>query len=152
MGEAVDRWVKTPEETAQSARQLAPCLSPPLHIHLSGALGAGKTHWARAFLRAAGVRENVPSPSYALAYSYEVGARRYHHLDCYRLPDAVLPDELSELLADDAAICLVEWPDKIKMPTEADMRIDFVTGEGENRRLRFVASSPPAVAALHQWA
>jgi tRNA threonylcarbamoyladenosine biosynthesis protein TsaE len=80
-------------------------------IFLEGDLGAGKTTFARALLRALGVGERIKSPTYSLIESYQVGALRVHHLDLYRIADA---GELEWLglsdLTDALTLLLVEWP------------------------------------------
>ena len=82
-------------------------------IHLEGDLGAGKTTFARALLRALGARERIKSPTYSLVESYRVGGLDAHHLDLYRIADA---SELEWLgLADlwtPAALVLIEWPER----------------------------------------
>lgn len=82
-------------------------------IHLEGDLGAGKTTFARALLRALGARERIKSPTYSLVESYRVGDLDAHHLDLYRIADA---SELEWLgLADlwtPAALVLIEWPER----------------------------------------
>ena len=132
---------KTPAQTAACARRFARALPPPpLHLHLRGALGAGKTLWARALIGALGGGNRAPSPSFALALSYPSPRMRVHHLDLFRLPQgAPLPDELSELLQDDA-LCIVEWPERASDLPRADIRLtmDFC-GDSDERRLTFVA-------------
>lgn len=108
--------LKTPEHTADLARRLAPRLRPGDVILLSGPIGAGKTHFARALIQARlaadGRAEDVPSPTFTLVQVYEAGAEIWH-ADLYRLTSA---EEVLELGLDEAfetAICLVEWPDRL---------------------------------------
>lgn len=95
------------------AASLAPALREGGVIHLRGDLGAGKTTFARALLRALGVGQRVKSPTYSLIESYQVGERALHHMDLYRIAD---PGELEWLglpdLADPAALLLIEWPER----------------------------------------
>ncbi|MGH7747094.1 MAG: tRNA (adenosine(37)-N6)-threonylcarbamoyltransferase complex ATPase subunit type 1 TsaE [Candidatus Dormibacteria bacterium] len=96
---------------------LAAALAPVLHtggiVFLEGELGAGKTTFARALLRALGVSERVKSPTYSLIETYQAGALRTHHLDLYRI---AAPGELEWLglpeLLDPASLLLVEWPER----------------------------------------
>ena len=55
-------------ETERLAQRLAPHAAPGDVIGLSGALGSGKTAFARAFIRARLGRaaEDVPSPTFTL--------------------------------------------------------------------------------------
>lgn len=101
------------DATAALAQDLAMVAEPGWVIRLEGDLGAGKTTFARAFIRclAADPHLEVPSPTYTLVQRYDEAAPAVLHADLYRLTD---PDEMVELGLDDAddlAIRLIEWPD-----------------------------------------
>ena len=104
-----------PDENATTdfAARMAAAVDDGAVIYLHGDLGAGKTSFARAFLRALGVGERVKSPTYSLIESYRLDTRTAWHLDLYRIAD---PGELEWLgldaLADPAALVLVEWPER----------------------------------------
>jgi tRNA threonylcarbamoyladenosine biosynthesis protein TsaE len=81
-------------------------------IALTGELGAGKTSFARAFIRALGGIGEVPSPTFTLVQVYELETATVWHFDGYRLRD---PEEAWELGIEDAfadGISLVEWPER----------------------------------------
>ena len=85
-------------------------------LALKGDLGAGKSTFARAFIRSllADRLAEVPSPTFTLVQQYDLpdGGNLYH-TDLYRLHDS---EEVYELGLDDeraAAILLVEWPDRL---------------------------------------
>ena len=100
--------------TEALAARLAARARPGDAILLEGPLGAGKTAFARAFLRAAaGDPElDVPSPSFTLMQSYATKLGPVHHFDLWRLDG---PAALPELGFEDALadIVLVEWPDRL---------------------------------------
>jgi tRNA threonylcarbamoyladenosine biosynthesis protein TsaE len=81
-------------------------------IYLQGNLGAGKTAFARAFLRHCGVTGPIKSPSYALLESYKVSSLYFYHIDFYRFTD---PRELEDAgfreLFRPNAVVLIEWPE-----------------------------------------
>jgi len=123
------------------AQRLAPAMRDGAAIHLSGELGAGKTTFARALLKAIGVGERVKSPTYSLIESYRVGALEVHHLDLYRIAD---PGELEWLglsdLATPSALLLVEWPERggDALP-EPDLHV-FLRHAGSSRDLEIRAN------------
>jgi N-acetylmuramate 1-kinase len=83
-------------------------------ITLSGDLGAGKTTFARAFIRyvAGDDTIEVPSPTFTLTQTYALPRFSLVHTDLYRLSG---PAELTELGFDEAsegAVTLLEWPDR----------------------------------------
>jgi len=104
-------------------------------ILLEGPLGAGKTEFARAFLRAATDDEKleVPSPTFTLVQAYATPLGPVHHFDLWRLDG---PAALHELGWDEARddIVLVEWPDRLGLlrPTDA-LTIALQPGTGATR-------------------
>lgn len=105
-------------------------------ILLEGVLGAGKSAFARAFLRAASGDPalEVPSPTFTLMQSYDTRCGKVHHFDLWRLNS---PGALAELGWDEARadIVLVEWPDRLGdlRPPDALTVALHITGE-ESRR------------------
>ncbi|HET6631580.1 MAG TPA: tRNA (adenosine(37)-N6)-threonylcarbamoyltransferase complex ATPase subunit type 1 TsaE [Rhodanobacteraceae bacterium] len=136
--------LELPDEPALArfARRCAPLLGGGGVVELRGELGAGKTTFARALLRALGVGERVKSPTYSLIESYRAGELVAWHLDLYRIAD---PGELEWLgldaLADPAALVLVEWPERGAgaLPA-ADLRLELAHA-GTGRSARLVATS-----------
>jgi tRNA threonylcarbamoyladenosine biosynthesis protein TsaE len=114
---------------ARLAARAAGLARPGDLIALEGELGAGKTSFARAFIRALQDEpEEVPSPTFTLVQSYETRAGSVLHADLYRIASRSETEALGlvEALAD--AIVLVEWPDRLPDLRAAGMlavRLDF---------------------------
>ena len=107
--------IELPDEsaTAALAARLAALARPGDVIALNGELGAGKTSFARSFIRARGAAEEVPSPTFTLVQTYQLPDVTVWHFDCYRLRD---PEEAWELGIEDAfrdGISLIEWPERL---------------------------------------
>ncbi|HEX7817013.1 tRNA (adenosine(37)-N6)-threonylcarbamoyltransferase complex ATPase subunit type 1 TsaE [Dyella sp.] len=137
--------VSLPDEDATGAlaRRVAEAIDQGLVIYLHGDLGAGKTSFARALLKALGVGERVKSPTYSLVESYRLPARIAWHLDLYRIAD---PGELEWLgldaLADPAALVLVEWPERgTGALPQVDLQVNLAY-EGPGRQASMQAMTP----------
>jgi tRNA threonylcarbamoyladenosine biosynthesis protein TsaE len=99
--------------TAALAGRLATVARPGDVIALGGDLGSGKTTLARGFIRALGVAEEVPSPTFTLVQTYETPRGMVWHFDLYRLAQ---PEDSFELGLEEAfaeGIVLIEWPERL---------------------------------------
>ena len=120
-------------------------------ILLSGELGAGKSTFARAFIRSAGHAGAVPSPTYTLVEPYDVAAGRIYHVDLYSVSEA---EELRYLGWNelDDGLRLVEWPERAPgLSEEADL-ILTIGYDREARSVEFQALSERAVAVVDSMA
>ena len=131
--------------TEALARRLAPALRPGDALLLRGPLGAGKTAFARALLRALArdPQLEVPSPSFTLVQSYDLpGGAEAHHYDLYRLSG---PQEVTELGFEEArqGILLVEWPERLggQVPEDA-MTVTLEHGATEAARIATFSGGP----------
>lgn len=96
------------------AASFARALQPGDVVALSGALGAGKTSFVRAAVRARHGGDQTSSPTFTFWHRYEAlpekPAPPIDHLDLYRIE---YPRELDELGLDDVfdgtSIVFVEW-------------------------------------------
>ena len=111
-------------------------------VLLSGPLGAGKTVLARAILRALGITDRVPSPSYTLVQSYETRKLTVRHFDLYRIEreSDLIELGLQDALAEGAII--VEWPENAfgQMPDSA-LKIELCPSEREARTARLTGGN-----------
>jgi tRNA threonylcarbamoyladenosine biosynthesis protein TsaE len=114
---------------------LAPLLRPGDAILLDGVLGAGKTAFVRALLRAACADPalDVPSPTFTLVQTYTAPNLILHHFDLWRLDG---PAALEELGWDEARqdVVLVEWPDRLGPLRPAEALAVHLEVAGETAR------------------
>ncbi|WP_204353987.1 tRNA (adenosine(37)-N6)-threonylcarbamoyltransferase complex ATPase subunit type 1 TsaE [Yoonia maritima] len=121
-------------DTVALASRIAPLLAPGDTLLLEGSIGAGKSAFARALIRARlGRMEDVPSPTFTLVQTYEDPEGDIWHCDLYRLTH---PDEVFELGLDEAfttAICLIEWPDRLGNDApENALKLALAAGDTEH--------------------
>jgi len=132
--------IELPDETATQAlaKSLAVLAHSGEQLALIGDLGAGKTVFARAFVRAlCGADTEVPSPTFTLVQTYDaIDGRELFHFDLYRLEK---PDEALELNIDDAfadGISLIEWPERLGSflpPNHLELALNYGDTESQRR-------------------
>ena len=131
-------WRALPDAAATEA--LAAALAAKARIGdviaLWGPLGAGKTTFARGFIRALGGDEEVPSPTFTLVQTYDLSPPVWH-FDLYRIaaPEQVWELGVEEALAE--GVSLIEWPERLGalLPDDRlDVRLEFAAG-GRRARL-----------------
>ena len=135
------------DATDALAQRMAGRVGPGDVLLLEGQIGAGKTHFARALIRALGVTEDIPSPTFTLVQTYDAGFEIWH-ADLYRLSH---PDEAQELGLTEAfetALCLVEWPEKLGAGRpKAALTLRFSLS-GDGRTVAFFSDQPGWAARL----
>jgi tRNA threonylcarbamoyladenosine biosynthesis protein TsaE len=132
----VKRYLRDEEATIAFGREMLERLPADLAgwtILLNGELGAGKSTFARAFIRAAGHAGAVPSPTYTLVEPYSLSRGNIYHVDLYRVADEEELRYLGWNELDDGCR-IVEWPDRAPgLLAQADLSITLsYEGEGRN--------------------
>lgn len=134
MADLLHLLLPTLAATEALAARAAALAQPGDALLLEGPLGAGKSAFCRAFLRAASGEPEleVPSPSFTLVQGYALPQGPAHHFDLYRLAG---PEELEELGWEEArdGIVLVEWPDRLGWLTPPGALRIVLEPEGELR-------------------
>jgi len=122
--------------TARLAEALALRLRPGDVLLLEGPLGAGKTSFARALIRALTQPDlDVPSPTFTLVQTYETPLGALWHVDLYRIEQ---PRDIDELGLDDilgSGLALIEWPERFGAHPPAGALTIRLTPEPDGSRL-----------------
>jgi tRNA threonylcarbamoyladenosine biosynthesis protein TsaE len=102
---------RSAEETRAIGKTLGMSLAEGDIVALTGALGAGKTVFAKGIAEGLGVTEEVVSPTFTLQRTY-TGVQTLHHFDLYRIEDE---EELQHIGFYDAlgeGVCVIEWAER----------------------------------------
>ena len=111
---------------------------------LRGPLGAGKTTFVHAVVRALhGSDDAVSSPTFVFRQRYD-GTPPIEHVDLYRIEDPAA--ELPDLALDDAfapdRIALIEWPERAGGRLPPDSIEVVIEGSGDSPRTVRVRRPP----------
>ncbi|MEM1067606.1 MAG: tRNA (adenosine(37)-N6)-threonylcarbamoyltransferase complex ATPase subunit type 1 TsaE [Planctomycetota bacterium] len=150
------------QQLDQLATELLDALPCPIVVGLTGTLGAGKTTFAQAIARGAGIdHADVTSPTFTLLQSYHVpdserktGPRIIHHLDAYRVADEeeFLQLGVDELFEQRDAWTLIEWADRVAAVLPEEMLwIELIHGQTDQTRdIQFHSSHPSVRTAVQR--
>ena len=110
--------VKSVADLEQAAQRFVQEMGDETVYAFYGEMGAGKTTFIRALAGVLGVEDDVAnSPSFSIINEYrsDTTAELIYHFDLYRLESM---DEAMDIGVEDyfdsGAICLIEWPERIK--------------------------------------
>ena len=102
---------------------------------------SSELRFARSFIHALGVGEEVPSPTFTLLQVYECDPAPIWHFDLYRL---LSPEETWELGIEDAfsaGISLIEWPERLG-PLLPERRLEIALAFGDRPDARQASLDP----------
>lgn len=146
--------VHLPDESATEALAVRVASELPANtagwtVLLSGELGAGKSTFARAMIRALGHSGPVPSPTYTLVEPYKVPRGRVYHVDLYRVSGEEELRYLGWTELDDG-LRLVEWPEHAPgLARRADLEVRLAY-EGTGREAQMLGLSQRGSALVAQ--
>lgn len=143
----------TEAELARLAQDLAFVLSGGDALTLTGDIGAGKTTFARAFIRAAADDASLeaPSPTFTLAQTYDAPRYRVTHYDLYRINDEAELDELGFDAALSGGVALIEWPERAARALKAcRWRLRIEETQFDDRRTVTISAAADARPRLQR--
>ena len=122
-------------------------------VLLEGDLGAGKSTFARALIRAMGHAGAVPSPTYTLVEPYDLSGRLVYHIDLYRVSSAEELRYLGWTELEDG-LRLVEWPDRApELGSSADLRVGLqYRGQGRDAEITGLSERGRALVSAMETA
>lgn len=126
------------QETLDLAARFARALQGGEIIFLRGPIGAGKTVFVKGVAAALGLKSSPVSASFSLMKEYKNKHAKLFHIDLFRLSEGeVFNLGFEEMLEDEKAVILAEWPDPVQHMFPADrLEMEFVLKEGDEREIR----------------
>jgi len=136
-----------PRETRALAKSLAESVlkekpkKSALVVGLLGDLGAGKTTFIKAFIKALGVKHRITSPTFLISRRFGMPkASNYEnvfHVDAYRIAETKELKEvgIDEVIKNPGNIVLIEWADRVKgVLPKGTVWVKFKHGKREEQR------------------
>ncbi|HJD20074.1 MAG TPA: tRNA (adenosine(37)-N6)-threonylcarbamoyltransferase complex ATPase subunit type 1 TsaE [Candidatus Avelusimicrobium excrementipullorum] len=130
-------YTSSPQQTLALARRFASLLHGGEIVFLRGPIGAGKTVFVKGVAEALGMKSSPTSASFSLMKRYQKGKHTLYHIDLFRLTEGeVFNLGFEEMLEDEQAVILAEWPDPLaQMMPQDRLEMDFVLEGGDKRRI-----------------
>ena len=125
------------EQTLAWAGRFAQSLKGGEIVFLRGPIGAGKTVFVKGVAAALGLKSSPTSASFSLMKRYSNAHITLFHIDLFRLTEGeVFNLGFEEMLEDEKAIILAEWPDPVAKVFPADrLEMDFSLCKGDKRQI-----------------
>ncbi len=133
-------WIFSLDEIDNIAKEVLDFLRPSASkvIALHGQMGAGKTTFVNALVRALGSSGTTGSPTFSIINQYADGTgKAIYHMDWYRLKDE---EEALQAGVEDPLFsghwCFVEWPEKAEfLLPENCIRLSIEALDAQSRRI-----------------
>ncbi len=111
--------LKSLEDTQKFSKKISKIIKAGDIIFLYGEIGVGKTTFVRFLineleLKSGFKKSDVLSPTFNIAYDYDVGKIKINHYDLYRIKNYKDILELGMFEINKNYIKIVEWPELIK--------------------------------------
>ncbi len=128
-------------QTLALASKFAGLLKGGEIVFLRGPIGAGKTVFVKGVAQALGLKSSPTSASFSLMKKYHNRNTRLFHIDLFRLEEGeVFNLGFEEMLEDEHAIILAEWPDPVKRFFPQDrLELNFVLQSGDTRTIELAS-------------
>ncbi len=140
------------QETLALAARFAHVLKGGEIIFLRGPIGAGKTVFVKGIAAAWGLKSSPTSASFSLMKKYGNRTRRLFHIDLFRLEEnEVFNLGFEEMLEDEQAVILAEWPDPLARILPSDrLEMNFILKNGDKREIELSSFGRVSDALLEQ--
>ena len=140
------------QQTQQLARRFAQQLKGGEIIFLRGPIGAGKTIFVKGIAAALGLKSSPTSASFSLMKRYANRTKTLFHIDLFRLSKGeVFNLGFEEMLEDEKAIILAEWPDPLAAMMPQDrLEMEFILCGGDERQIILRGFGPISCALMER--
>ena len=133
--------LKSLEDTQKFSKKISKIIKAGDIIFLYGEIGVGKTTFVRFLineleLKSGFKKSDVLSPTFNIAYDYDVGKIKINHYDLYRIKNYEDILELGMFETNTNYIKIVEWPELIK--SKPKDRIDILISYSKTNSFRDV--------------
>ena len=131
--------LKSLEDTQKFSKKISKIIKTGDIIFLYGEIGVGKTTFVRFLineleLKSGFKKSDVLSPTFNIAYDYDVGKIKINHYDLYRIKNYEDILELGMFETNTNCIKIVEWPELIK--SKPKDRIDILISYSKTNSFR----------------
>ena len=127
------------KDTKKFSKNISKIISAGDIIFLYGEIGVGKTTFVRFFINHLEVengikKSDILSPTFNIAYDYDIGKIKVHHYDLFRLKNYKDILELGMFETSKDHIKIIEWPELIELKPKDRIDILFQYSKLKNSR------------------